>query len=230
AAIVVLIALRRRAFASAREPVMSIAAIGAAVASYLAVYALAFPHLASFVTTSQRLAELSRHAGEAWKALVVPFGAVVVSPNRLRDLYGVADFWRWLVPAAMLVAVGHAWFWREFFRRDDTRLTFVAGGLMLFFYATVAGILWGRVPRFGFDYFMQPRYFIYYAPQLVAMLMIAASNAARPERPSTPFVAYAASVVVLGGAAIAYGRNLNVHWNIDFNRMLDAKLIALAED
>jgi len=230
AAIVVLIALRWRTFADRRVPIGLVAAAVIPVVLYVAGYALAFPHLQANVTSGERAGEFLGRADELWKALVVPLGAALASPHRIKQMYGVAAFWTWLVPASIVIAAGHVWFWRDIFRRGDSRLAFVAAGLMLFFYATVAGILWARVPHYGFDYLMQSRYLVFYALQLVAMLMIAASNAARDERPANPFVAYAASVVVLACAAIVYGRDLPVHSNIAFNRMLDARVIALAED
>ena len=49
-------------------------------------------------------------------------------------------------------------------------------------------------------------------------------------RSADPFAAFAASVVVLACAALVYGRHLTTPSNIDFNRMLDAEAIALAED
>lgn len=230
AAIVVLIAFHWRRLASTRSPARLIAAIGIAVVLYVAGYALAFPALQSGVTTSQRFDQFFGHAGEAWKAIVVPLGAVVAAPHRIKLLHGADAFWTWLVPAAVLIAAGHLWFWRDIVRRDHARLAFVAAGLMLFFYATLAGIFWARVPRYGFDYFMQSRYLVFYMLQLVAMLMVAASNAARSARSSEPFAAFAASVVVLACAALVYGRHLTTPSNIDFNRMLDAEAIALAED
>ena len=230
AAIVALIALRRRAFAAPRIPLRLAAAVALPVLLYVAGYALAFPRVHSDVGTGQRFGALAAHSSEAWKMFVVPLGAVVASPERIKEMYGIAAFWTWLVPAALLVGAGHVWFWREFLRRDGTRLAFVAAGLMLFCYATIAGILWGRVPRFGFDYFMQSRYLVFYMLQLVAMLMLAASSVARSERSADPFVVFAASVVVLAGAAIAYGRNVALSARIEFNRMLDAKAIALAQN
>jgi hypothetical protein len=230
AAIVVLIALRWRTFASARIALTLIVATGVATALYVAAYALAFPDLHSTITASQRADQLLGHAGEAWKVLVVPLGAALASPHRIKEMYGVEAFWTWLVPASVVMAGGHAWFWREFFRRGDTRLAFVAAGLMLFFYATLAGILWGRVPRYGFDYFMQSRYLVFYALQLVAMLMIAASNAAREPRSADPFVAFAASAAILAVAALVYGHGLDVPAHVNFNRSLDERAIALAED
>jgi len=229
-AIVMLVALRWRTFAATRIPVVLVAAIGVGVVLYVAGYALAFPDLQSNVTASARANQFFGHADEAWKALVVPLGAAVASPHRIKDVYGVAEFWTWLIAPAIVVAAGHAWFWREFFRRDDTRLTFVASGLMLFFYATIAGILWARVPRYGFDYLAQSRYLVFYALQLVAMLMFAASRAARSVRSDGPFVAYATGVVVLACAAIVYGRDAEVPAHINFNRMLDEKVLAIAED
>ena len=229
AAIVALIALRRRTFATTRAPLRLVAASGFAVVIYIGGYALAFPNEYSSTRIGQPFDALFAHAGEAWKVLVVPLGAVVASPHRIKQMYGVDAFWTWLVPAAIAMAAAHVWFWREISRREDSRLTFVAAGLMLFFYATVAGILWARVPRYGFDYFLQTRYLVFYMLQLVAMLMIAASNAARGERRAEPFVAYAAAVVVLAGAALVYGRRVELPAHVDFNRMLDAKVIALAE-
>lgn len=231
AAIAVLIAFRWRTFATLRVPIRLLAAVGVAVALYVAGYSLAFPELRSSITSTQHFEALSAHADEAWKALVVPLGAAIASPHRIKEMYGVAAFWTWLVPAAIVVAAGHVWFWREILRRrEESRLAFVAAGLMLFFYATLAGILWARVPRYGFDYFMQSRYLVFYMLQLVAMLMVAASSAARSERSADPFVAFAASVVILAGAALVYGRNVALDSHINFNRMLDAKAIALAED
>lgn len=230
AAIVALIALRWRTFASLHVPIRLVAAVGIAVVLYVAGYALAFPDVHSSITTSERFSALFAHAGEAWKAFIVPLGAAIASPHRIKEMYGVAAFWTWLVPAAIAIAAGHVWFWREIVRRDQTRLIFVAAGLMLFFYATLAGIFWARVPRYGFDYFMQSRYLVFYMLQLVAMLMVAASNAARSERSADPSVVYAAGVVILAGAALVYGRSVALPSHINFNRMLDEKAIALAED
>ncbi len=229
AAIVVLIVLRWRKFETPRAPLRLLAAVGAAALLYVAGYAIAFADVHSSVAASQRLDAFFAHAGDAWKMFVVPLGAVVASPHRIKEMYGVAAFWTWLVPAAIAIAAAHVWFWREILRRADSELTFVAAGLMLFFYATVAGILWARVPRYGFDYFMQSRYLVFYMVQLVAMLMVAASNAARSERSVDPFAAYAAAVVILAAAALVYGQRVALPAHVDFDRMLDAKAIALAE-
>ncbi|HEY6893701.1 MAG TPA: hypothetical protein VI258_06020 [Rhodanobacteraceae bacterium] len=226
AAIVLLIVLRWRTFASNDRPLRLVAAVAVAVALYVAGYALAFPNVPA---ARHSFAEIVPQWSEAWKALVVPLGGVIATPHRIKEVYGVDAFWTWLVPAAVLVAAGHVWFWREILRRDGTRASFVAAGLMLFFYATVAGIVWGRVPRFGFDYFMQSRYLVFYMVQLVAMLMVAASNAARSERIDL-YAAFAAGVFVLAGAAIIYGRRVALDAHVDFNRMLDAKAIAIAEN
>jgi hypothetical protein len=229
AAIAVLIGIRWRTFATAHVPLRLLAAIAAAVAVYGAGYALAFPHVPSSVTMPGRLDAFAAHASEAWKVIIVPLGAAIAAPHRIKEIYGVGAFWTWLVPSAFGMAAAHVWFWREILRREDSRLTFVAAGLMLFFYAAVAGILWARVPRYGFDYFLQSRYLVFYMLQLVAVLMLAASSAARSERAGDPFVAFAAGVVVLASAALVYGRSTALASHIEFNRTLDAKAIALAE-
>ncbi|HET7032873.1 MAG TPA: hypothetical protein VFJ48_07085, partial [Casimicrobiaceae bacterium] len=113
AAIVALIALRRGTFATTRAPLRLVAAICIAVVIYVGGYALAFPNEYSSTGISQPFDALFAHVGEAWKMLVVPLGAVVASPHRIKQMYGIAAFWTWLVPAAIAIGAAHVWFWRE---------------------------------------------------------------------------------------------------------------------
>jgi hypothetical protein len=57
-------------------------------------------------------------------------------------------------------------------------LLFVAAGLLLFFYLTLAAFLVGRLPGFGFDCLYQSRYMQIYDLQIVAMLMMSARGLA----------------------------------------------------
>lgn len=109
------------------------------------------------------------HMDVAWKALVVPFAIAVFEP-----LGQHRWVWALLVPLAALMWLGHAWFWREYFRHHDKRLAFLASGLMLYFYGTVAGMMIERIPKHGFDYVFQPRYIAFYELQLVALLLMGA--------------------------------------------------------
>ena len=232
AAILFLIALRSRPSRETPVPFRVPAAVIAGVIAYLIGYALVFPAEHAQIPMHDRIADLIAHAGDAWQALVVPFGAAVTSPNRIGETYGVDAMWASLFASAIVVWCGNVWFWREFLRRRGERLPFVTAGLMLFFYATIAGIVWGRVPRFGFEYLMQPRYVVFYELQLIAILMLLASTSARSEERSLPVLAYGAGVAVAAGAALwfLYGSRLNIPSEIAFNRRLADSIVELARE
>lgn len=107
------------------------------------------------------------HLDVAWKVLVVPFSIAMFEPLNRHDWV-----WALLVPLAALMWLGHVWFWRQYFRHYDKRLAFLASGLMLYFYGTVAGMMVDRIPKYGFDYVFQPRYIAFYELQLVALLLM----------------------------------------------------------
>lgn len=110
---------------------------------------------------------VATHLDVAWKALVVPFSIAVFEPLGRHDWV-----WALLVPLAALMWLGHAWFWKQYFRHYHKRLVFLASGLMLYFYGTVAGMMVDRIPKYGFDYVFQPRYIAFYELQLVALLLM----------------------------------------------------------
>jgi hypothetical protein len=232
AGIVFLILLRSWTPRFARMRLRAAAAVVAAVSAYLIGYFLVFPGEHAQIPLHERIADLIAHAGDAWEALIVPFGAVVMSPSRIEETYGIGLLWFCLIPSAIILWAAHVWFWREFLRRRDERLPFVAAGLMLFFYATIAGIVWGRVPRFGFEYLMQPRYLVFYEMQLIAILMLAASTAARSQERSSPDVAYITGVALSTVAALSfiYQSRANLESEIAFNRRLADSIIELAND
>ncbi|HEV7489501.1 MAG TPA: hypothetical protein VGO25_01755 [Rhodanobacteraceae bacterium] len=232
AAVLLLIALRSLSSRRARVPLRVPGAVVAAVIAYLVGYAMVFPAEHAQIPMHERMSDLIAHAGDAWQALVVPFGAAVTSPNRISETYGVGATWAFLFVSAIAAWCGNAWFWREFMRRRDERLPFVAAGLMLFFYATTAGIVWARVPRFGFEYLMQPRYAVFYELQLIAILMLLASTAARREVRSLPALAFSVGVAAAAVAALwfLYSSRLNVPSEVEFNRRLADSIVDLAND
>ena len=136
--------------------------------------------------------------------MVIPAGSVIFSANRVMETYGADKIWYFLIPSAILICLGHLLFWRAFLRLYDRRSAFVAAGLMLYFYAAVAGIVWGRVSSAGFDYLMQPRYLTAYSLQLVAFVMMGALAACCPRRAGEerPILRYAGGVAML--AALAF--------------------------
>jgi hypothetical protein len=111
------------------------------------------------------------HLDVAWQILVVPFGAAFFEPSPHSP-------YTWLILGlfAVLMWPLHAWFWWRFASERHNRVAFLAAGLMLYCYATIAGMLVDRIPRYGFDYVLQPRYVAFYQLQLLALLLMWSRN------------------------------------------------------
>lgn len=176
-ALAAFIALRERRYAEAAR---NLAAILAGVAVYKIGYGLlmSIPGDSSTSVATQ-LGLLLGRLDEAWKLFVIPTSDALIATSRVH--YSIGPEWVWPIalPCAALVIAGHLWFWWRYFAHGDQRLPFVAAGLMLFFYATLAGIVWGRVPEQGFGYLTQPRYLVFYALQTIALLLMWAYLAGR---------------------------------------------------
>ena len=232
AAVCALIVLRRTQAQGRVWDTKSLAAPLVAVAIYVVGYQLAFPGNRADMATMERIHSLFLHGTDAWKAFVIPFGSVVLAPSRIKSMYGAEGFWWCLAPAAILLWIGHVWFWREFLRHRQERVPFVAAGLMLFFYATIAGIVWGRVPRFDFNYLMQSRYLVFYELQLVAMLMLLATKAARTTHSITAMSAFAVAVATATFLAgyFLHGNKAVLRSEAMFNRHLADTIVDLANN
>lgn len=112
-----------------------------------------------------------------WKAAVIPLtDSLVHQANQVSVFGSGAGAYVWIAGIGLLAA--HAWFWwRAVFTRNTgghsfAMVTLMAMGVMLLFYGLVFGILVQRVPDFGFDYFHQPRYMLFYALHLAALGML----------------------------------------------------------
>lgn len=214
--------------------VRALAAVILALASYFLAYAKLFPELTGGDPAPPKLAYLAEHAGEAWKAVVIPAGSVIFSANRVMETYGADKIWYFLIPSAILICLGHLLFWRAFLRLYDRRSAFVAAGLMLYFYAAVAGIVWGRVSSAGFDYLMQPRYLTAYSLQLVAFVMMGALAACYPRKAGEEGAAlrYAGGVAMLAALAFyfLYKAQPLVPYLQVFDRNLALQTERLAQD
>lgn len=234
-ALVAFIAVRDRRIVHAAR---NIVAIISSVVLYRFVYAFFLPMPdASPVDAMARVGHLLDHVGEAWKLLVIPTGDAVIATSRVATELDSRWVWPVAIPAALLMLAGHVWFWRRYAPHREARLPFVAAGLMLFFYAVVAGIVWGRVADLGFDYLSQPRYLVFYALQPIAMLMLwafLAAQARRPvagamlqtARPRTPILAG----VVTGLAALAVYFMSCVNYEMPFLRDYEYKMARLIVD
>lgn len=208
-ALVAFAALRDRRYAAAAG---RLAAIAGGVLLYRAGYGLLMPGAAGTpVDAAGQFAGLLGRIGEAWKLLLIPTGDALISTSRVHAEFGPPWVWPVAVPCALLVMLGHVWFWWRYAAHRERRLPFLAAGLMLFFYATLAGIVWARVPKQGFDYLTQPRYLVFYSLQVVAMLLMwaflvgqarAADAPAGARPPST--AALAGGVGVLAGLALFF--------------------------
>lgn len=128
---------------------------------------------------------LWEHADHAQEALLAPFSAAVAHPMQMRPMLGRATGVA-SVAVAMVVVAAHAWFWWCAWRGKRNRVAFVATGLMLMFYGLVAGILLVRGGQHGLEYLWQPRYVIIYQWNIVALLMMGASQLPLAEASPTP--------------------------------------------
>jgi len=119
-----------------------------------------------------------------WKWAVLPLTLPVfyrsAFPFVPADAFGVLQ-----VILGILLLAAHAWFWWKALRSRYNRPAFVAVCLMLFFYGSLAGIILGRVSTGGNDYLEQPRYIVFYAGHLIALLLMWAGGH-HPALPSNP--------------------------------------------
>lgn len=218
ALLVAFAALRERRYAAAAG---SLAAIVGGVALYRIAYGLLMPGAAgSSSSAATQFAGLFAHAGEAWKALVIPTGSALISTSRVQGEFGPQWVWPVAIPCALLMIAGHVWFWWRWAAHRAQRLPFLAAGLMLFFYATLAGIVWARVPTQGFGYLTQPRYLVFYALQIVAMLLLWAFLVGRARAADAPAGVRAPPTAVLaGGVGVLVGLALFFMYCVRYQEM-----------
>lgn len=106
-----------------------------------------------------------------WKWAVLPLTLPVFYRSAMPWVQAeVFDVLRVVLGLVLLAA--HVWFWWKAFRGRYNRPVFVAVCLMLLFYGGLAGIMLGRVSTAGNDYLEQPRYIVFYAVHLIALLLM----------------------------------------------------------
>lgn len=163
-----------------RKIAPTFAAVIVAVLAYKGLYSLIF--MRGSLGTDDIVAPLGnllRDRDQAWKLFVAPLGGALVSTSRLVDLaFSNSQAWAITGFASAVMLLATVWFWATYFRQPDKRLPFIAAAIMLLCYGSIAGVLIVRVPEYGFDYFIQPRYTLFYLLQLVALLMLGAHQVA----------------------------------------------------
>lgn len=114
--------------------------------------------------------------GGWWKWWVIPLASSVAYFLPLRYLVGSSTLAVQIV-IGVLLALAHLWFWWRALRTGPVNApAFVGILLMLFFYALLAGIIYGRIPTFGNDYLNQPRYVMFYGFNILALLLMCAGD------------------------------------------------------
>ena len=146
------------------------------------------------------LASLWQRMDGAQAALLAPFSAAIAHPRQLRAMFG-GQAGAVAIAIALATIAAHAWFWWRAWGGRRNRAAFVATALMLFFYGLVAGILVVRVSNHALSYLWQPRYAIIYLWNIVALLMMGASQL--PAIDETPTGRWSGWPAVLACAAIA---------------------------
>lgn len=147
---------------------------------------------------------LKAHWRESFKLIAVPAGTTLAMPERIEQTLHIAAWQAELVVTLLAIPIcaAHVWFWINYLRGKPNTLVFLAAGLMLFFYLSLAAILLSRLPAFGFDYLYEPRYMQVYELQLVAFLMMSARVLS--EQPTARLFRGALTVAVLAFTALTF--------------------------
>lgn len=127
------------------------------------------------VDAGARIAALAGMWREAWLWIETPLASGLLHRDSAQALAGDAS-----APlrslAAGLLLVAHVAFWRSAARGRTGLAWFVAIMLMLYFYAHVAGLLYGRVFARGAVFLDQSRYVVFYRIGILALLVMLAAR------------------------------------------------------
>jgi hypothetical protein len=117
---------------------------------------------------------------ENWlKMIVLPLANSVVVTESLKR-WVPDNVWMIQVIVAVFLLIMHGWFWKQFLYTKISKSTYFSTCLMLFFYALVAGIIYGRVTTKGSDYLNSPRYVMYYQFNIIALTLMFVGTYVKP--------------------------------------------------
>jgi hypothetical protein len=122
--------------------------------------------------------------GGWWQWWAVPLGSSVAYISPLKFLAGSSAL-AIQVAIGIVLALAHVWFWWRALRASPINAPmFVGVFLMLFFYALLAGIIYGRIVTYGNGYLNQSRYVMFYGFNLIALLLMCAADTRAAEAPA----------------------------------------------
>jgi len=166
--------------------------------------------------------------GQFWKWWVIPSASGLVYFGTMRQLFGEQAA-QWIATGmGILLLPLHAWFWWKAWTRRPDLAGFMAVCVMLFYYAHLAGIVYGRLPILGTDFLWAPRYISFYQLGVIALLLmlVAAANDAVSRGERTPW-RYAMPAVLVILLQLPIGWNALAHSNRPM-RLMEKKASALA--
>ncbi|MES5814199.1 hypothetical protein [Pseudoxanthomonas sp. Soil82] len=169
--------LASAALACGREklPPRRLALVAALVAAPLVAYAMAsrfYLHAGLAVDPGGAPVSLTLLLSHAPKMLTGVLASSVAYPLPLQFYLDATGASKVEGVLGVALALAHLWFWWAALRKPWNRTMFVAVSMMLTLYASVAGILYGRVPTFGPEYIYQPRYVLTYQMGPVALILM----------------------------------------------------------
>jgi hypothetical protein len=142
-----------------------------------------------------RVAGLASQWRESWQWLATPLSGGLASAPVLRGVVG--EHWPLArIGVALLLLVGHGWFWWRALRAPTGATWFLAVASMLLFYAMVAGVLYGRVFVRGAGFLDQGRYAVFYQLGVAALLLMLLAGGG-PRAPRMRLAGWATATLLL---------------------------------
>lgn len=141
----------------------------------------------------------------AWKLLVGPLSDSLVHRQHLVEWFPSSVEAIQIIIALVLAGWHAAFWWRVFRSRDrlDRSAFIVSVAMMLFFYASIAGVALSRVTEFGIDYVHQPRYTAVYQLNVIALILMFASPVSRSIDENNTATVWRSAVIVLLSVVVA---------------------------
>ena len=184
-----------------RARAASVLSIIVGIVLYQIGYAIFAPPQAGPPSPSilEAMRAISGGIGVLWYGLMPP-GAAMLHPNRIDVLLGKDDHVGIVLALSAICLSAHLWLGAMLLRkRVDTGFA-VAAGLAFFAYLTLVGMLLQRVPFFGFEYLLQPRYGVFFDLFWIAPVLAWSS---RPDRSESRMLRLGARAVLLIPIVIA---------------------------
>ncbi len=146
-----------------RSATIALVAIAGTMFYDLIVQPLLTPDIAATTTISSRtVGFFAENWMTAWKAVWLPATSMFVHPMHLEHAESTLRLLSVALPALCILL--HVLFWARMPRKFRGRRPgeIVCAGLLLGFYGATTALVLTRVPTFGFDYLIQPRYYVFY--------------------------------------------------------------------